>query len=53
MNLKFWKKDEDSEKDETTIKVVKTHHGTEIGVTAQTSKKALSLYKKINEELKK
>jgi hypothetical protein len=52
MKLKFWRKDNE-EKDETTIKVVKTHHGTEISVIAQTSDKALSLYKKLDKELKK
>ena len=52
MKLKFWKKDNE-EKDETTIKVTHHIHGTEVYVNAQTSAKALSLYKKLDKELKK
>ena len=53
MGWKFWKKD-DKDTDETTIKVT-TGVGpgavnTEIYVNAQTSKKALKLYKKLKEE---
>ena len=52
MKLKFWQKD--NEKDETTIKVT-TGVGpgavnTEIYVNAQTSEKALELYKKLKKE---
>jgi len=49
MNWKFWKKD-DSEKDETTIKVTTAPGSKEIYVCAQTSEKALTLYKKLEKQ---
>ena len=52
MNWKFWKKGDDEQKDETTIKVSTGVPAlrTEIYVCAQTADKAYELYKKLREE---
>lgn len=51
MKLQFWKKDDDS-KDKTCIKVTTSTGGSgvEIYVEAQTSDKALEIYRKLSEK---